>query len=107
MRPIDIDAIQIAHAGCPMVAHTPPIVNSTPAGTPLVTQNASFHVSPRCSAPCGCSVRVAMSLRARSSACSIGLLHFRQAPPRERRRSRQFEGTPRVGSDANRRACVH
>jgi hypothetical protein len=44
-----IAAIQIAHAGWPIVAHTPPIVNSTPAGTPLVTQKASFQVRPRCS----------------------------------------------------------
>jgi hypothetical protein len=53
MRPIDIDAIHIAQAGWPIVAQTPPMVNSTPGGTPLVTQNASFHVRPRRSAPLG------------------------------------------------------
>ncbi|MNT20171.1 hypothetical protein D3C72_1554710 [compost metagenome] len=41
--------IQITHAGLPMVADTPPMVKSTPAGTPLVTQKASFQVSVRCS----------------------------------------------------------
>ncbi|EDS88100.1 hypothetical protein BURPSS13_C0170 [Burkholderia pseudomallei S13] len=67
-----IAAIHTAHAGWPTVAHTPPIVNSTPAGTPLVTQNASFQLRPRCSvwplSSCEMVASISLVLRARSPA---------------------------------------
>jgi hypothetical protein len=52
MKPMKIEAIQITQLGWPITVAIPPMVNSTPAGTPLEAQKASFQSSWRRSSSC-------------------------------------------------------
>src|ERR1700676_2832410 len=51
MKPMIIDSAQTAKVSAPTLPATPPIENSTSAGTPLATQKAPFQSIARCSVP--------------------------------------------------------